>query len=53
MEFHYHIWNHHEKYIEISINVPVIGSVIHELAVKISEVISGITTPILGMIVLC
>ena len=27
----------HKKYIEISPNMPGIGSVIHELAVKISE----------------
>ena len=31
------IWNHHEKYIEISTNMPVIGSVIREIAVKMSE----------------
>ena len=35
MEFHDHIWSHHEKYIEISTNMPDIGSVIHELAVEI------------------
>ena len=36
-EFHNHIWNHHEKYIEISTNIPGIGSLIHEIAVKMSE----------------
>ena len=35
VEFHDHIWNHHEKYIGISIYTqPVIGSLIHEIAVK-------------------
>ena len=29
--------NHHDKYIEISTNIPGIGSVICEIAVKISE----------------
>ena len=37
MEFHDHIWNHHEKYIEISTNIPVIGSLIREIAIKISK----------------
>ena len=37
VECHDHIWNRHEKYIEISTNMPGIGSVIHELAVKISR----------------
>ena len=37
LEFHDHIWNHHEKYIEISTNIPGIGSLIYEIAVKISE----------------
>ena len=27
-EFHDHIWNHCEKYIEISTNMPAIGSLI-------------------------
>ena len=38
VELHDHIWNHHDKYIEISTNIPVIGSLIHEIAVKISEI---------------
>ena len=37
VEFHDHIWNHCEKYIETSTNMLGIGSVIHELAVKMSE----------------
>ena len=37
MEFHDHIWNHHDKNIEISTNIPVIGSLIREIAIKISE----------------
>ena len=37
VEFHGHIWNHHEKYIQISTNIPGIGSVIREIDVKISE----------------
>ena len=31
VEFHYYIWNHHEKYIEISTNMPSIGLVILEI----------------------
>ena len=31
-EFNDHIWNHHEKCIEISTNMPGIGLVIRELA---------------------
>ena len=38
VEFHDHIWNHYEKYIEIGTNMPGIGSIIRELAVKISEI---------------
>ena len=38
VEFHYHIWNHYEKYVEISTNMPGIGSVIRELAFKIPEI---------------
>ena len=37
MEFHDHIWNHNEKCIWISTNMPGIGSVNREIAVKISE----------------
>ena len=37
VEFHDHIWNHCEKYIEISTNMPVIGSLICEIAVKMSD----------------
>ena len=37
LEFRDHIWNHHEKYIEISTNMPGIGSVNREIAVKMSE----------------
>ena len=38
VEFHDHIiWNHHKKCIWISTNMPSIGLVIHEIAIKISE----------------
>ena len=37
VKFHDHIWNDHEKYIEISTNIPVIGSLFCEIAVKVSE----------------
>ena len=35
VEFHYHIWNHNEKYIPISTNMPGIGLVIREINVNI------------------
>ena len=38
VEFHYHIWNHHEKCIGISTNMNVIGSLIREIAVEISKI---------------
>ena len=38
VKFHDHIWNHHNKYIEISTNMPVIGSLIRKITVKISEI---------------
>ena len=38
VEFHYHIRNHHEKCIQISTNMPGIGSVNREIAVQISEI---------------
>ena len=38
MEFHEHIWNHHEKYIQKSTNMPGIGSLIREIDVTISEI---------------
>ena len=37
VEFHDHIWNHNEKWIQISTNMPCIGSLIREIAVEISE----------------
>ena len=37
LEFHDHIWIHHEKCIQISTNMPSIGSLIHEINVKIWE----------------
>ena len=37
LEFHDHIWNNHEKYIEISTNMPVIGSLIRKLTLEVSE----------------
>ena len=36
-EFHDHIWNHNEKCIQISTNMPGIGQIIREIAVKMSE----------------
>ena len=38
MEFHDHIWNHHEKWIRISTNKPGVGSLIREIVVNISEI---------------
>ena len=38
VEFHDYIRNHNEKCIQISTNMPSIGSVIRELAVKIPEI---------------
>ena len=35
VEFHPHIWNHRQKYIQKRSNMPGIGSIIHEIAVKI------------------
>ena len=37
MESHEHIWNHHENCIQISTNMPGIGSVNREIAFNISE----------------
>ena len=37
LEFHDLIWNHHEKCIQISTNMPGIGSLIRELDIKISK----------------
>ena len=37
VEFHDHIWNHNEKCIQISTNMPGFGSLIREIAVEISE----------------
>ena len=34
LEFHDHIWNYHEKYIQISTNIPGIGSLICKIDVK-------------------
>ena len=38
LEFHGHIWNHHEKYIQMSTNMLGIGSLFREIDVKISEI---------------
>ena len=38
LEFHDHIWNHHEKRIQKSTIIPGIGSLIHEIDVNISEI---------------
>ena len=32
------IFGHHEKYNEISTNIPVIGLLIREIAIKMSEI---------------
>ena len=37
VEFHDHIWNHNEKCIQISTNMPGIGSLIREIVVKMLE----------------
>ena len=37
LEFHDHIWNRIEKCIQISTNMPGIGSLIREITVTISE----------------
>ena len=37
VELHVHIWNYNEKCIQISTNMASIGSLIREIAVKISE----------------
>ena len=37
VEFHDQIWNHNEKCIQISTNMPGIGSLIREITVEISE----------------
>ena len=37
LEFRNHIWNHHEKCIQISTNMPGIGSLIREIHIQISE----------------
>ena len=37
VEFHDHIWNHHKKYIQISTNIPGIGSVNRETDVNKSD----------------
>ena len=37
MEFGDYIWNHHEKCIQKSTNMPGIGSLIREIDVKMSE----------------
>ena len=38
VEFHDLIWNHHEKCIQISTNMPGIGSLIREIDVEMSEI---------------
>ena len=40
MKFHNHIWNHHETYIEISTNMPGIGSVILRNVRKQTQLLS-------------
>ena len=38
VEFHYHIWNHCEKYIQRSTNMPGVGSANREIDVTNSEI---------------
>ena len=38
MEFYDHIQNHNEQFIQISTNMPGIGSLIREIAIKMSEI---------------
>ena len=38
VKFHGHIWNHNENCIQISTNMPGIGSLIRQIAVNISEI---------------
>ena len=38
VEFHYHIWNHREKYIQKSTNMPGIGLLTREIDVTNSEI---------------
>ena len=38
LEFHDHIWNHHEKCIQKSTNMPIIGSLIREIDVHILKI---------------
>ena len=38
VEYHDKIWNYHEKCIQISTNMPGIGSLIHEIHVKITKI---------------
>ena len=38
VEFYDHIWNHNEKWIQISTTMPGIGSLIPEIDVDISEI---------------
>ena len=38
LEFHEHNWNHHDKCIQKSTNMPGIGSLIREIEVTISEI---------------
>ena len=37
LEFRDDIWNHHHKYIQISTNMPGIGSLLHEIHVKLQN----------------
>ena len=38
LEFHDHIWNHHDKYIQKSTNMPAIGSLIREMELKVLSI---------------
>ena len=39
LNFHFHIWIQHEKYIQMSTNKPSIGSVVPETAIDVEKVL--------------
>ena len=41
LEFHGHIWNHHDKCIQQGTNMPGIGSLIREIDINISEILES------------
>ena len=49
LEFLDHIWNHHDKYIQMSTNMPGIGSLIREIDVKMSKFEKATNAKVLNM----